>query len=181
MRADRIGEINDTRYEEGNGDARLQRLLFPGQPALAFENPLSAELGEMRLSLWPGLVESLRFNLRRQQSRVRLFEVGHLFQTHTLSIANKSLGIQKTVRVTVSEIGVAEEKIVFGRGMVRVVSRPWATVYVDGVEKGRTPIQFAVYEGEHTLRLVSGESTDERIFPINVKAGDPEKLITIKF
>ena len=77
--------------------------------------------------------------------------------THTLSIANKSLGIQKTVRVTVSEIGVAEEKIVFGRGMVRVVSRPWATVYVDGVEKGRTPIQFAVYEGEHTLRLVSGE------------------------
>ena len=61
-------------------DPRLQRLLFPGQPALALENPLSAELGEMRMSLWPGLVEALRFNLRRQQERVRLFEVGTRFE-----------------------------------------------------------------------------------------------------
>ncbi len=61
-------------------DPRLQRLLFPKQPALALENPLSAELGEMRVSLWPGLVEALRFNLRRQQDRVRLFEVGTRFE-----------------------------------------------------------------------------------------------------
>ncbi len=61
-------------------DPRLQRLLFPGQPALALENPLSAELSEMRMSLWPGLVEALRFNLRRQQDRVRLFEVGTRFE-----------------------------------------------------------------------------------------------------
>jgi phenylalanyl-tRNA synthetase beta chain len=61
-------------------DPRLQRLLFPKQPALALENPLSAELSEMRVSLWPGLVEVLRFNLRRQQDRVRLFEVGTRFE-----------------------------------------------------------------------------------------------------
>ena len=61
-------------------DPRLQRLLFPGQPALALANPLSAELAEMRVSLWPGLVEALRFNLRRQQERVRLFEVGTRFE-----------------------------------------------------------------------------------------------------
>ena len=30
----------------------------------------------MRASLWPGLVRALRENQRRQQSRVRLFEVG---------------------------------------------------------------------------------------------------------
>ncbi len=60
-------------------DPRLQRLLFPKQAALALENPLSAELSEMRVSLWPGLVEALRFNLRRQQDRVRLFEVGTRF------------------------------------------------------------------------------------------------------
>jgi len=61
-------------------DPRLQRLMFPKQAALALENPMSAELGEMRVSLWPGLVEALRFNLRRQQDRVRLFEVGTRFE-----------------------------------------------------------------------------------------------------
>jgi phenylalanyl-tRNA synthetase beta chain len=61
-------------------DPRLQRLLFPAQAALALANPLSAELGEMRVSLWPGLVEALRFNQRRQQERVRLFEVGTRFE-----------------------------------------------------------------------------------------------------
>jgi phenylalanyl-tRNA synthetase beta chain len=61
-------------------DPRQQRLLFPGRAALALENPLSSELGEMRVSLWPGLVEVLRFNQRRQQERVRIFEVGTRFE-----------------------------------------------------------------------------------------------------
>ena len=61
-------------------DARLQRILFPKRSALALANPISAEMGEMRLSLWPGLIEALRFNLRRQHDRVRLFEVGTRFE-----------------------------------------------------------------------------------------------------
>jgi phenylalanyl-tRNA synthetase beta chain len=61
-------------------DARTQRLLFPGREALALANPISAELGEMRVSLWPGLIEVLRSNLRRQQQRVRLFELGTRFE-----------------------------------------------------------------------------------------------------
>ncbi len=61
-------------------DPRLQRLIFPKRESLAVQNPLSAELGEMRISLWPGLVEVLRFNLRRQRERVRIFEVGTRFE-----------------------------------------------------------------------------------------------------
>jgi phenylalanyl-tRNA synthetase beta chain len=61
-------------------DAGLQRLLFPGRAALALTNPISAEMGEMRVSLWPGLVGALCFNLRRQQERVRIFEVGTRFE-----------------------------------------------------------------------------------------------------
>lgn len=61
-------------------DARLQRMLLPNRSALALANPISAEMGEMRLSLWPGLLEALRFNLRRQHDRVRLFEVGTRFE-----------------------------------------------------------------------------------------------------
>ncbi|MEO8000929.1 MAG: phenylalanine--tRNA ligase subunit beta [Arenimonas sp.] len=42
-------------------------------------NPLTSELGVMRTSLLPGLVEALRRNLARQQNRIRLFEVGKVF------------------------------------------------------------------------------------------------------
>jgi phenylalanyl-tRNA synthetase beta chain len=61
-------------------DPQLQRRMFPQRESLALSNPLSAELGEMRVSLWPGLLETLRFNLRRQQDRVRIFEVGTRFE-----------------------------------------------------------------------------------------------------
>jgi len=42
-------------------------------------NPLTSELGVMRTSLLPGLVEALRRNLARQQNRIRLFEIGKVF------------------------------------------------------------------------------------------------------
>ncbi len=60
-------------------DPNLQQQLFPGVATLKLANPISADLSEMRVSLWPGLVHSCRENLRRQQSRVRLFEVGNRF------------------------------------------------------------------------------------------------------
>ncbi len=59
-------------------EPQAQALLFPG-PAFALANPISAELGAMRVSLWPGLLQALGSNLRRQQQRVRLFEIGHRY------------------------------------------------------------------------------------------------------
>src|SRR5262249_94809 len=44
-------------------------------------NPLSAELSELRLSLMPGLTGALRFNLNRQASAVHAFEIGKGFAT----------------------------------------------------------------------------------------------------
>ena len=58
----------------------LQALIDPEQPPLALANPLSAELSVMRTSLWSGLLQALRQNLARQQSRVRLFESGLRFR-----------------------------------------------------------------------------------------------------
>ena len=46
---------------------------------VALANPLSADLGVMRTTLLPGLVDALRRNQARQQSRVRLFEIGKAF------------------------------------------------------------------------------------------------------
>jgi phenylalanyl-tRNA synthetase beta chain len=63
-------------------EASAQTALFPG-PALALANPISVELGVMRVSLWPGLLQAVGTNQRRQQSRVRLFEVGRRYSAST--------------------------------------------------------------------------------------------------
>lgn len=60
-------------------DPKRQALLEPNLTALSLLNPLSAELSVMRTSLWPGLLDSLKYNLNRQQERVRLFETGLRF------------------------------------------------------------------------------------------------------
>jgi phenylalanyl-tRNA synthetase beta chain len=61
-------------------DPALQQQLFPDTPSLRLANPISADLADMRVSLWIGLVQACRENLRRQQTRVRLFEIGKKFQ-----------------------------------------------------------------------------------------------------
>jgi phenylalanyl-tRNA synthetase beta chain len=61
-------------------DPALQAVLCPGEPALRLANPISADLAEMRVSLWPGLVRAVQENQRRQQPRVRLFELGRKFR-----------------------------------------------------------------------------------------------------
>lgn len=60
-------------------DPGIQAVLAPGVPTLEIANPISADLSQMRVSLWPGLVRALLENQRRQQSRVRLFEIGRRF------------------------------------------------------------------------------------------------------
>jgi phenylalanyl-tRNA synthetase beta chain len=60
-------------------DPNLQQQLFPGTPSLSLANPISADLSEMRVSLWTGLIQTCRENLRRQHTRVRLFEIGNKF------------------------------------------------------------------------------------------------------
>ena len=59
-------------------DPATQALLFPGE-AFALANPISADLAVMRVSLWPGLLQALGSNQRRQQMRVRLFEIGRRY------------------------------------------------------------------------------------------------------
>ncbi len=60
-------------------DQSLLRTWQAGAGAVELANPLSAELGVMRTQLLPGLVAAAARNLARQQSRVRLFELGKVF------------------------------------------------------------------------------------------------------
>jgi len=60
-------------------DAELERLIDPAAEPLALANPLSAELAVMRTTLLAGLLRALAHNSKRQQARVRLFEIGLVF------------------------------------------------------------------------------------------------------
>jgi phenylalanyl-tRNA synthetase beta chain len=60
-------------------DPAVQRQLFPDTQSFTLSNPISPDLSEMRVSLWSGLIPACRENLRRQHSRVRLFEIGNKF------------------------------------------------------------------------------------------------------
>lgn len=64
-------------------DSRLQQLFADPACSIVLKNPISAELGEMRQSLWPGLIMALQHNINRQQQRVRLFEHGRIFKNTT--------------------------------------------------------------------------------------------------
>jgi len=79
-----LGALADRGYREAITytfvDPAVQRLLFPDAPALALSNPISADLSEMRVSLWSSLIPACRENMHRQQSRVRLFEIGNKFE-----------------------------------------------------------------------------------------------------
>ena len=60
-------------------DPELQKMIEPNLIAVPLVNPISADMGVMRTSLWPGLLNTAVYNLNRQQSRVRIFEVGQCF------------------------------------------------------------------------------------------------------
>jgi phenylalanyl-tRNA synthetase beta chain len=59
-------------------DLALMELLNDMAP-LMLVNPISAEMKAMRTNLWPGLLQAVRYNQRRQLPRVRLFECGNCF------------------------------------------------------------------------------------------------------
>lgn len=60
-------------------DPKLHQTLFPAQPAVQLQNPISADMASMRTSLLPGLVATLKTNLNRQHTHAKLFETGLVF------------------------------------------------------------------------------------------------------
>lgn len=58
----------------------VESLLTAGAEQIRLANPISEELSVMRSTLWSGLIPALDKNVKRQQTRVRLFESGLSFQ-----------------------------------------------------------------------------------------------------
>jgi len=60
-------------------DPVFQKSLGLDEGQVAVHNPISAEMGVMRTSLFPGLLSTALYNFHRQQNTVRVFETGLVF------------------------------------------------------------------------------------------------------
>lgn len=72
-------------------DPKVQNTLFPDQSGMVLPHPISADMSVMRVSLLPGLLQSLEYNQNRQQQRVRLFETGLRF----VPDSNEKVGVRQ--------------------------------------------------------------------------------------
>ncbi len=82
--SERIGDLLVARgYTEvvcfGFTSSVAQQSVLAGDGGVRLANPLSQDLDALRGSLWPGLLQSARFNFSRQVTRCRLFEQGTVF------------------------------------------------------------------------------------------------------
>lgn len=62
-------------------DVAWEAALAPGLQPVALKNPIASQMSVMRSTLWGGLIDVLKTNLNRRQTRVRIMEVGSCFLT----------------------------------------------------------------------------------------------------
>ncbi|MBT9614440.1 MAG: phenylalanine--tRNA ligase subunit beta [Burkholderiales bacterium] len=67
---------------------------------VVLQNPIASQMSVMRSTLWGGLVDVLRFNLNRKQPRVRIFEIGRVFES-------TQSGVAQTMRLSALSYGAA--------------------------------------------------------------------------
>lgn len=65
---------------------KKQQHLFPNQSVCRLLNPISSDMDVMRLSLLPGLLESISYNNHHQSNSLALFELGLCFLPQTDNI-----------------------------------------------------------------------------------------------
>lgn len=67
-------------------DPKVQAHFSPDTESIALANPIASDMAVMRTSLWPGLIQALAYNQKRQQHRVRFFETGLRFVQEKVKI-----------------------------------------------------------------------------------------------
>lgn len=60
-------------------DEALQKTLEPEVDSILLKNPISEDMKAMRSTLFPGLLQTVAYNQKRQQPRLRFFEMGLVF------------------------------------------------------------------------------------------------------
>jgi phenylalanyl-tRNA synthetase beta chain len=122
-------------------DAALLAAWGVAEQGVALANPLSSDLGVMRTALLPGLVEAVRRNLARQQTRVRLFEAGRVFHA-----AADGAAPRETLRLAGVAVGAAS-------------AEQWG--------EARRPVDFHDLKGDLESVLALGANENIRYTPAN--------------
>ncbi|MDK2103534.1 phenylalanine--tRNA ligase subunit beta [Acinetobacter baumannii] len=143
-------------------DAKLEKQLNPQVSPLMLANPISSDLAAMRSTLLSSLIPCVQYNLNRQQSRVRFFELGLRFDYQNANSIQDLKQIPTLALVAVGSRepeswhakpqpmdffdfkGEVEEILAAGRVKVEYVGseRPWlhpgqsAEILVDGQSIG---------------------------------------------
>ena len=71
-------------------DPELQQELYPQAQTMQLLNPISSELAQMRVGMWPGLLASMVYNMHRQQNEIKLFEAGVVFDVNGVELQERS-------------------------------------------------------------------------------------------
>ena len=137
---DSLGQVRDVLTGLGIDEAQGQTLISDEAAALIssdlvrLEYPLASDMNVLRPSLLPGLLDSLRNNLTRQNQNIKLFEVGRTFAAgpvETRSVAllltgtrNAAFWQGENTKVDVSDLkgvveGLLESLGVYGVEFVR--------------------------------------------------------------
>lgn len=72
-------------------DQHMQKIIAPNGKFISLKNPLSSELEVMRTTIWCGLLLAASYNIRRQHSRIRLFESGLCFIKNNSSLKQEKM------------------------------------------------------------------------------------------
>ena len=87
-------------------DPALQTLFEAPRKAVRLLNPIASNMRDMRLSQWPGLLRALSWNYSRQHRRIRLFELGVVFEPSR----RDDSGVREQARLSAVVTGEAVER-----------------------------------------------------------------------
>jgi phenylalanyl-tRNA synthetase beta chain len=143
-------------------DPELQALIDPSNTPLMLANPISSDMAAMRTSLWPGLIQTLRYNRNRQQDRIRVFETGHRFAPGNAGpredavIAGAAMGAASS-----AQWGMPKREVDFYdvkadvEQLLQFTARPAQVKFVPETHPGLHPGQSAaIHSGEHRIGWV---------------------------
>lgn len=95
---------------------------------------------------------------------------------HDLRIVNRGMGIDLPRSVEAVGGAMASLSIVFPPGILQINAMPWATVDVDGVEIGKTPLaKVELSPGRHEV-VFTHPKFGQRKTSITIKSGKPQRL-----
>jgi phenylalanyl-tRNA synthetase beta chain len=123
----------------------METMLNPAHQKIKLANPISEELSTMRSTLWSGLLPAIEKNLKRQQSRVRLFETG-------LSFVNTNNGMMQRKKIAGAITG---------------------SLYPEHWDKLPKPVDFYDVKGDVEALLLESSATSYRFIAVENPALHP--------